>query len=235
MSSITKNLLWAAVGGVAGYWVANKRLERYYQERLNEMIDTTREHYRLKYEKKSYGREQPQVPAQETVEVEHVPVEEEPEPVYSPPAKNPDQVLANAGLTTVMTDYNGITKKPVQAVEEKTEEAPPEETPASDLPWIITEEQYFENVSGFAQFTCTYYVGDDVLAGASGRIVSSFDRAFNLGENVIEMLKTGVGMSESETIYVSSKRAGEGVGADFEVFRHPGMYTEEVGPIGSVE
>lgn len=239
MSSLTKNLLWASVGGVVGYWVAQRRLEKHYNERLNEMINTTREHYRLKYEKNTFGQDIPEQ-ATETVEVERV-LEEEvtefPDVEMPPrPEKNPDQVLVGMGLGSVMTDYNGISTKPkVEVPEVKPEDAPKEEVPDVDQPVVISEEQYFENVSGFAQFECVYYVGDDQLAGQSGRIISSFDRAFSLGEGVIEILKTGVGMPDNETIYVSSKRAGDGVGADFQVFRHAGMYTEEVGPIGSVE
>lgn len=233
MSSIATNILWAVAGSVAGYWVAVRRLEQQHNDRLNEVIDTTREHYRLKYDKRAY---RPRI----AVEVEHVETpepSEEVQPLGVLPVEDAAKTAwVNAGLTRVMMDYNGISTKPKEETPEaKTEDTPPGETPASDLPFIITEEQYFENVSGLAQFECVYYVGDDILAGQSGRIVTSFNRAFNLGENVIEILKTGVNMPDTETLYVSSKRAGEGVGADFQVFRHAGLYTEEVGPIGSVE
>lgn len=87
-------------------------------------------------------------------------------------------------------------------------------------PFVVTQEEYFENDAQLECISVTYYEGDEVLADGSDGIISDIDGTVGK-EN---LLRFGVGSDEEHLVYIFNKKAGMG----FEVARSHGKYAIEV-------
>jgi hypothetical protein len=87
-------------------------------------------------------------------------------------------------------------------------------------PFIVTQDEFFENDDNLEVIQCTYYEGDDVLEDGSGGIIG--DIAGTVGRDNLK--KFGHGSGEEHVVYIFNKKAG----LAFEVSRHEGRYAVEV-------
>jgi hypothetical protein len=254
MNRLTEGIIWASAGAGLGYLLARRNLEIEYQKRLNLQIDNANDYYRRKYERQlREERKKDLGETRETLEtlVEESPVSDKPvdweevEKTVSEPEEEqePESIIADAGLSTTMTNYQGMFKGEMAPTEhvvvergptiEEHEEAPEDPSPPSKnpdkLPVEISEEAFLDNHSGFRQVSCVYYAGDDILGSETNKVVPENIRRLMLGDDMLERLKTGI--DGAKVLYVRNEKTK----VDYEVFIQPEAYVDAVGPIGSVE
>lgn len=123
------------------------------------------------------------------IEVES-PKEEAPQPV-------PQNVFARNG---VEWDYEEEVKK-------RTETEP----------YILHQDEFFQNEKGYTQMTLTYYVGDDMMADQDDQLV------YNYHEKTGD-LQFGKGAGSPDVFYVRN----DTFRAEYEILRHEGHYSVEV-------
>lgn len=83
-------------------------------------------------------------------------------------------------------------------------------------PFIVTQEEFFENEDNLEVIQATYYEGDDVLEDGSGGIIG--DIQGTVGKDNLK--KFGHGSGEEHIVYIFNKKAG----LAFEISRHEGRY-----------
>lgn len=84
-------------------------------------------------------------------------------------------------------------------------------------PFVVTQEEYFENEHNLECISVTWYEGDEILADSSDGIIS--DLGSTVGEENLK--RFGHGSGEDHIVYIFNKKAGMG----FEVSRHEGKYS----------
>lgn len=89
-----------------------------------------------------------------------------------------------------------------------------------DKPFIVTQEEYFENSDELDCIHVTYYEGDEVLADESDGIIGDIEGTVGGGN----LEKFGFGSGEDHLVYIFNKKAGMG----FEVARSQNKYAVEV-------
>lgn len=87
-------------------------------------------------------------------------------------------------------------------------------------PYVITQEEFFENEVDFNQISCTYYEGDDVLADEQDSVIDDVEG--NVGETNLK--RFGHGSKDRHIVYVRNNLRGN----DYEIARSRGKYTKEV-------
>jgi len=228
-------LLGAVGGAVVGYLIGNSRLEKEYENRYNEAVETARDFYDRKYNPEKYAakesfRESVTVESEPKADLEGIDEEDIPEPTT---AAVPLVTKAREALT----DYRGMYQGPSVLEREKAaaHEVIPDprpmpqvsEEPKGNGPTIISAEEFHENGSGFKQIQLTYYHGDDVVANAADNAIEETSRRFMFGDDVLELLREGLPPGE-DTLYVRSPHILGG--SEYEVYWEPGSYSELVGP-----
>lgn len=91
---------------------------------------------------------------------------------------------------------------------------------SKNRPYVVTQEEYFENDLNLECISVTYYEGDEVLSDSSDGIISDIDGT--IGKENLQ--RFGVGSNEEHIVYVFNEKAGMG----FEVARSEGRYAVEV-------
>lgn len=88
------------------------------------------------------------------------------------------------------------------------------------VPYIITEEEFEENVHKHDQTQFTYYEGDDIVTNQRDEVV--YDADENVG--IENLTRFGAGNRNPNVVYVRNER----LGLDFEINRIDGNYGEVV-------
>ncbi len=88
------------------------------------------------------------------------------------------------------------------------------------LPFIISQEEFFENEPEHAQSTLTYFEGDDVLTDEQDQPINET----NMTVWDDNLLNFGHGSRDNNIVYIRNMK----LGLDFEVLRSKGHYTKEV-------
>ena len=91
---------------------------------------------------------------------------------------------------------------------------------SEDRPYVISEEEFFENEQDFEQWSMTYYAGDDVLTTDKDEVVEDVDAM--VGED--NLTKFGHMSKDMHLVYIKNNKRG----LDFEIARSRGKYTVEV-------
>ena len=91
---------------------------------------------------------------------------------------------------------------------------------SEDRPYVISEEEFFENEQDFEQWSMTYYAGDDVLTTEKDEVVEDVDAM--VGEDNLK--KFGHMSKDMHLVYIKNNKRG----LDFEIARSRGKYTVEV-------
>lgn len=221
----------AAVAGTLGYRVAAKRLESHYAEISQKEIEDA---------KAFYSRVNKTNPEGEKLTLEEVAEERlgsaaaeairryggaDPEA----PAATEEELIATEveiEQTTVRTRNVFVDKDDAPVVEKydgwdyETELA----RRSGDSPYIITEEEFLENATNYAQIPLTYFEEDDVLVDDGEDIVPDSDI---IGEE--NLARFGHGTKDKNGLFVRN----EDLETDFEIKRSNGSYTREV--LGFIE
>ena len=204
-------------GAALGYMYAKKKLVTQYDQILEEQIESTKNYYtRLN------KREQFKTPA-EAVEV-LVPEEERDEKVDTAAAallayqgekvdeERVTEVVSNIFVDSIPVDDN------FDYSEEMKDRDP-------EMPYVISREEYMENVSENEQSTLSYFAGDDVLLDEKEEIINDSDTVVG-NQN---LLRFGHGSKDNNTVYVRNEK----LELDFEIVKSEGKYSEEV--LGFIE
>ena len=85
-------------------------------------------------------------------------------------------------------------------------------------PYVIHRDEFFENELDYPQFTVTFYEGDGICA-MDIQDSPMYNYADILGE-----LKFGHGSGDDNVVYIRNDKRRH----DYEVLRHPGLYSQEV-------
>jgi hypothetical protein len=89
-----------------------------------------------------------------------------------------------------------------------------------DEPYVISQEEFLLNETGYSQDTVTYYAGDGALADEADQEIPMIDPI--LGEENLE--RFGHGSGDSRTVFIRNER----LSTDFEVIMSDGKYAHEV-------
>lgn len=220
-------------GGVAGYLVAVKRLEEKYASISEKEIEEAKDYY-IRFYDKEYPTPQEAVEALIGVgeatdeKTESVLVGEAARALHdyrgeSDAAREVNEELAAQSgevppATTVVV--NNIFQNPpeVDTTEEWDYEAEVRNR-TEEAPYIITDEEFFQNEKEYEQFNLTYFEGDDVVADQADVPMENSDKI--LGES---NLRFGYGSKDHNTVYVRN----DSLEAEYEIVRSTGKYSEEV-------
>lgn len=91
---------------------------------------------------------------------------------------------------------------------------------SEEKPYVISEEEFFQNEQDFEQWSLTYYEGDDVLCTDKDEVIEDVDAM--VGEENLK--KFGLESKDMHLVYVKNNKRG----LDFEIARSRGKYTVEV-------
>lgn len=91
-------------------------------------------------------------------------------------------------------------------------------------PYVLAEEEYFENDPAHIQMSLTYFEVDDILVGEADEVI---DDHSIVGEENLE--RFGHGTKSKDVVYVRNEK----LKADYEVCRSEGSYAKEV--LGFIE
>lgn len=94
------------------------------------------------------------------------------------------------------------------------------ETLEPGVPYVISQQEYFENEHDYQQQTLTYFEGDAVLLDAQEKPIDEVDMV--VGESNLE--RFGQGSTDRNIVHIRNTK----IPMDFEVIRSEGKYTEEV-------
>lgn len=209
------SLISLAVGGVAGYVLAVRRLNDEYNEKMEEEIARTKAVYTA-LSKKEYPT------AKEAAEA-LLPAEEE----ESEGAQLLDKVVKGLRYNLITRKTEGDkTSTTINVFDDRGIEASDDPEYDDMLAareqqsiYIITEEEFMQGEHEFAQNTLTYFLGDSVLVDDQSSPVEKVTMTVGKGN-----LQFGRWSGQRNTVYIRN----EDLEIDFEVVRSEGKYTVEV-------
>lgn len=224
-----------ASGGVGGYILAKKTLEKKYRAIADEEIESVKNEYGKQLLNKEGLFATPESAASalglEVVEAEEV-------EGYSEELAEAEALIAEAGYSAaVMSKSTSVVidtpEGEAVVVEERTvsifdEEPPsnpalewdPDEHADPDNPYEIPMEEWANNDKGFEQITIHYYDLDDTLADERETIIPDVEGV--IGSDNLE--KFGNMSQDENIVYVRNEK----LSADFEVLREQGSYAAKV-------
>lgn len=214
-----------AAGGALGYYAAKKRLQPKYEAIIKQEIEETKEYYSRLYKVDDY-----ETPA---AAVERLIPKAEQEAIEAHRAYRGEKVIGQiigvkedeAGLEVEVQLNEGVevsnifvNNQPLNA--EDWDYDTEKEQRSEDFPYVIHQDEYFENDAQYEQVTMTYYEGDDILADEADQPITDVEG--NVGEKNLQ--KFGHGSGDQNTVYIRNNKRG----LDFEVVRSRGKFAEEV-------
>ena len=197
-------LLGAVAGSVATYFTTRKILDEQYQKSLEAEIASTKKYYQRLHKGDAFST--PEKTMQQ-LRKEH---EEIPPKTVEEEAAEAHLKYLRGGVTVVMDEErdHGIDIDPSE------EERNPFE------PYVVTQEEYFQDPLGLSHSALIYYAGDHVLADETEREIPNVDAV--VGEDNLE--RFGHGSGDSRIVYIFNERMKRA----FEVSINDGNYAEQV-------
>jgi hypothetical protein len=204
----------AVVGGITGYFVAEKRLRTKYEELADIEIAEMKAFYR--------EREQDLLDTQKEI--------------ANQPKPDLDEIVKDLGYK-IETRYSPAEVKAISdAVEAEDEEEEEDEESVfhdlpgwnydqqvagrtADKPFIMHFEEYQQSECAH-QITITYFEGDDVLIDEADEVITKKDEVVGM-EN---LAKFGFGSGDHNVVYVRNPV----LDIEYEILRHKGHYAKEV-------
>lgn len=215
----------ALAGAAAGYTVAQKRLEKAYEEIVKQEVEAAKEFYGKLYKTdEKYATPEAAVEARlgdEAVKAlrKYVAGEEVVESIE-------DLELDDGAIEVVKTT---VTRKEVTRnvftdarIDEDDDGFDYEREVAmrdSSKPYIISHDEFMENTPEFTQVNITYYEGDDTMADQTDKHIDSWEDSISS-----DNLKFGHGSKDPNIVYIRN----EPLELDFEVVHSDGSYAKEV-------
>jgi hypothetical protein len=202
------------IGFGAGYIVAERRLVKQFEERLeketSEMKTFYTAHTRKKYETPQEAVNDLIVPELATETAETVAYHKVVKKQEYSPADDPEEELAVEAEIGV----DGTLFMP-GTVQQNVFESQPSE----DKPYVISQDEYMQNDPEHDQSTLTYYA-DDTLSDERDEVIDDVERV--TGEECFGQF--GVGSSDEKVVHVRNNR----LRMDFEVIRSDRTYAQDV-------
>lgn len=220
------SVLSAATGSVAGYLVASKRLEKKYAEIAEQEIHEAKTYYRQQNKAGEFS--DPSVLAEKYEDEDPSKMSAEDEELMN----ELKAALLEVGYTS---DDQAVPVTPEEKLDVEisitknvfdSEEDPNEfvlddelDKKAKGEPYILEEDEYLENDSGYSQTALTYYAGDDILADERDHVIDNVKRA--IGE---DNLRFGYGSRSDTMVYIRNDK----LNAEYEIALSTGKYSVEV-------
>lgn len=223
----------AAVGATAGYRVAASKLEKKYDEIVQQEIEDAKNFYSRINKTNAEG---------EKLSLEEVAKDRLGEDaaaalrsyggvyaggVVEPPVETEDELIAEEVVVekTTVTQRNVFSDKAHVADQDSGWDFEAELARRSgDKPYVISEEEFLKNDSNYDQVALTYFEEDDVLVDEGDDLVPDSDI---VGED--NLMRFGQGTKDKNGLFVRN----EELETDFEIKRSNGSYTREV--LGFIE
>lgn len=89
-----------------------------------------------------------------------------------------------------------------------------------DRPYIIHQDEYMQQESGYSQVTLTYYAGDDVVTEEDDSVIDNVDSLLGTSN----LIHWGHGSDDINVVYIRNPR----IEVEYEVCRSPRSYAEEI-------
>lgn len=215
-------LVAASAGVGLGYFIAMKRLEPKYSKIAEEEISQAKEYYSVLHKDGKFSTPKDAVDELITeYQGESVEIEETEEGIQvtttSTEVDHDDNEVEVVKEVTRNIFVNG---QPIDEFDYESEVA----NRSNDRPFIITEEEFFENETLCAQETLTYYVGDDVLTDDKDMVIDDVDDLVG-NEN---LTKFGHGSKDPNLLYIRNVEKD----IELEIARSQGKFSEEVLGLG---
>lgn len=86
-----------------------------------------------------------------------------------------------------------------------------------DAPYVLHQDEYFQDEKGYRQTALTWFDGDKIL-------VDENDVPIYAPEKVVGRLEFGRGTNDKDMVYIRNDK----LQSEFEIVRHPGHYTVEI-------
>lgn len=213
----------AAAGAAIGYYVADRRLRTKYDDILAHQIEEARAFYAT-LNKADYPtpgdlvaeRHPEAVEAAEALEVYKGGVQDPRGDIV----EDPDGKLVIRRTEEVEVESHNIfvNGKPIDHEDWDQNEEELSRTPGK--PYVLTEEEFFQNETDFEQMQMTYYVEDDTLVDDFLEIVQNSDAM--VGDDNLQ--RFGHGTKDRHMVYVRNDEKE----IEFEIARSEGSYAKEV-------
>ena len=206
------SLLGLAVGSVAGYFFAKKRMEQQYAEAVVEEVIAAKKYYSLLYKKNEFA-----TPAAAVEELQ---------PKAQPEFANDDQTLKRIVEGLKYVDPKSPPVQTVNVFDGKEDDADvdySEEDAARDTEngiYVIDIDEFMNSEVGYTEVTLTYFAGDNVLVNEQEMPVE--DVAATVGKDNLAYF--GYRSKDPKVVYIRNNV----LQLDFEVVRSEGKYSEEV-------
>lgn len=190
----------AASGAIAGYYVAQKRLESKYSKIAEEEIAEMRAHYLAK--EKASAEKKPTI--DEVME----------EQGYTSKLEGPEEtVYVKVEPAEDEPEVQNIFEDPWDYEEELKNRRP-------DVPYVIHKDEYFGQEAEYTQVSVTYYEGDDVLCDERDAVIEDQDATVGLGN----LARFGHGSGDPNIVYVRNVE----LEIEYEIVHSDGKYAIEV-------
>jgi hypothetical protein len=222
------------LGGGGGYFIAVKKLNKEYDEKLIKELQETKEFLQFTMDEEKATPENIDF-NEYAVEVEVV------EDAHGVSVKDAAKVMVNyAGVEKVddevLKAYDVLNRIPKESTDEVVEETvnvfdtadgvvvwdqASEEAQRDPLiPYVISEDEFMQNDPNHDQTQLTYFQGDDILADVKDEVISDVNGT--VGED--NLTKFGHGTESPNTVFIRNEK----LDLDFEVERSFSSYAEEV-------
>lgn len=201
-----------AIGAAGGYIFAQKRLEDAYSNRSEKEIEEAKQYYKRMYKKDEFAS------PEQVVEFK--------EDLNKVVGNIKEQIKKEA--EEALESYSGKKKEEKQsqnvfvdnAVDEEEVKYDPFKNRDTSKPYILTYDEFFDNIDDNNQSHLTYFEGDDVLVDEHDDPIPDIDQT--VGED--NLIHFGLGSDDPDVLYIRNEKSG----LDFEVHRSTGSYTREV-------
>jgi hypothetical protein len=214
---ITGAVVGAALGFYFGYRWNREKIRAEVLEEAEKTIAEIREVYRETYEPEP-STIVPEKPSLDDVVEEkgysgEVKTEEEVRRLMRPPV-----VVKPAGPASVrdLINEHPDNKDKAEGWDYKRELA----QRTVDRPYIIHQDEYMQQESGYSQVTLTYYAGDDVVTEENDTVIDNVDSLLGISN----LIHWGHGSDDINVVYIRNPR----IEVEYEVCRSPRSYAEEI-------
>lgn len=215
----------AAAGAAVGYYVAEKRLRTKYDEILADQIEQARAFYAT-LNKADYPspedlvkERQPQaVAAAEALETYKGGITDPRGDIVESP-EDGTLMIRRTEEVEVQSHNIFVDGKPINGDDWDQDAEESSRTPGA--PYVITQEEFFENETNYEQMQMTYYAGDDVLVDEDSKEMLQNSDAVVGDDN---LTRFGHGSKDKHIVYIRNDEKQ----LEFEIARSHGKYSKEV-------
>ena len=214
----------AMAGAAGGYIFAAKKLESFYKERADEDIAEMKDHYARRYKRDDYADPVDLVKTVEWIEKSvDTDIQDEPETeVDEYESKIKEEGYSDSKVEAVVENvFEKYASSDDDSWDWDTEMQRREST---DI-YIITDEEFLNNESGYEQSSLSYFVEDDVLCDERDQLVNNVEELVG-AEN---LNRFGHGTKEPHCVYIRNDR----LDIEVEIVQNQGKYSEQV--LGFIE